>query len=58
MNYIFIYTLYQYVLVYLDNILVYSKTAKNNEKHLWEVFLQLYTHKLQEKHIKCDFGHA
>ena len=46
----------QYVLVYPDDILVYSKVANNHAKHLSEVFLWLCTHKLQEKHAKCEFG--
>ena len=47
-----------YVLVYLDDILIYSKTIENHEKHLYEVFSLLSTHKLQEKCTKCEFGHA
>ena len=47
-----------YVLIYLDDILVYSKTADNHEKHLHEVFSKLCAHKLQEKYSKCEFGRA
>ena len=48
----------QNVLFYLDDILVYSKAAKNHEKHLYEVFSQLCAYKIQEKYAKCEFGCA
>ena len=48
----------RYVLVYLDNVSVYSETANNHEKHLPEVFSQLHAHKLKAKFVKCEFGHA
>ena len=38
MNHVFSETIDQYVLVYLDNIVVYSKTVNDHEKHLYEVF--------------------
>ena len=57
-NYVFSDLIDQYVLVYLDNILVYSETANNHEKHLREVFSWLHAHKLQVKHAKCEFGRA
>ena len=38
MNHVFSNIIDQNLLVYLDNIIVYSKTADNNEKHLCEVF--------------------
>ena len=47
-----------YILVYLDDILVYSKTADDYEQHLHEVFSQLCAYKLQKKRAKCEFGHA
>ena len=47
-----------YVLVYLDEILVYNKTADNYEKHLCEVFSQLWAYKLWEKRVKCEFGYT
>ena len=41
MNHVFYDIIDWYALVYLNNILVYSKTADNYEKHLCEVFLWL-----------------
>ena len=57
-NYIFSDIIDQCLLVYLDNILVYSKTTNDHEKYLHEVFSQLHTHKLQIKYVKCEFGYA
>ena len=51
-NHVFSDTIDWYVLVYLDNILIYSKIANNHEKHLCKVFSQLCTHKIQEKYAK------
>ena len=38
-----------FVLVYLDNILVYSDNAEEHEAHLCKVFDRLREHKLQAK---------
>ena len=45
-----------FVLVYLDNILAHSDSAKEHEAHLWQVFDRLREHKLQAKLKKCEFG--
>ena len=45
-----------FLLVYLDNILVYSNNAEEHETHLWQVFDRLREHKLQAKLKKCEFG--
>ena len=58
MNYVFSDIIDQYVLVYLDYILVYSKTIDNHEKHLCELFSWLYAHKHKAKRAQCEFGHA
>ena len=44
-----------YVLAYLYDILVYSKTTNNHEKHLHEVFSLLYAHNSQKKYAECEF---
>ena len=45
-----------FVLVYLDHILVYSNNAEEHEAHLRQVFDQLCKHKLQAKLKKCEFS--
>ena len=45
-----------FVLVYLDDILVYSDNAEEHEAHLWQVLNRLRSHKLQAKLKKCEFG--
>ena len=45
-----------FVLVYLDDILVFSTTEDEHKQHLRLVFQKLREHKLQAKLKKCDFG--
>ena len=45
-----------FLLVYLDNILVYSYNAEEHETHLRQVLHWLREHKLQAKLTKCEFG--
>ena len=45
-----------FVIVYLDDILVYSNNAEEHEAHLWQVFDQLRERKIQAKPKKCEFG--
>ena len=44
------------VLVYLDDILVFSTTDYKHEYHPRFVFQKLRKHKLQAKLKKCEFG--
>ena len=45
-----------FVLLYLDDILIYSDNAEDHKPHLWQVFDQLCKHKLQAKLNKYEFG--
>ena len=48
--------LYEYVAVYLDDILVYSESASKHVEHLRAVFERLRQHKLYAKRKKCTFA--
>ena len=45
-----------FVTVYLDDILVYSNSADEHERHLRMVFERLREKKLYAKKSKCNFG--
>ena len=45
-----------FILVYLDDILVYSDNAEEHEAHLRRVFDRLCEHKFQAKLKKCEFS--
>jgi hypothetical protein len=55
MNSIFSQYLDKFVLVFIDDILVYSKTEEEHEEHLRIVLQTLRKHKLYAKFNKCDF---
>lgn len=55
MNEIFRPFLDEFVIVFLDDILVYSKTIADHRRHLRAVFDVLRRHKLYAKKSKCDF---
>ena len=44
-----------FVLIYLDDILIYSKTEEEHENHLRLVLQRLREHQLYAKLSKCDF---
>ena len=54
MNDIFREYLDEFVIVYLDDILIYSKTKEEHLKHLWLVLETLKKHKLYAKLKKCE----
>lgn len=56
MNQVFRNELGKFILVYLDDILIYSKTLNEHVKHLKLALERLRTHKLYAKLSKCSFG--
>ena len=44
------------VMVYLDDIVVFSRTREEHDQHLVEVFTALQAHQLTIKLSKCNFG--
>jgi hypothetical protein len=55
MNKLFSKHLYKFVMVYLDDIIVYSKSEAEHEKHLRIVLDILKQHNLTAAHWKCSF---
>jgi hypothetical protein len=55
MNSVFMPELDKFVMVFIDDILVYSKSMEEHEGHLWVVFQQLWDHQLYVKFSKCEF---
>ena len=55
MNNIFSKYMDKFVLVFIDDILVYSKNKEEHEEHLRIVLQVLREHQLYAKFIKCDF---
>ena len=55
MNSVFNTYLDKFVLVFLDDILIYSKNEEENEEHLRLTLQLLREHKLYAKLRKCDF---
>jgi hypothetical protein len=55
MNKVFMEELYKFVVVFIDDILVYSKSVEEHEQHLRVVLGKLRAHKLYAKFSKCEF---
>jgi hypothetical protein len=55
MNKVFMEELDKFVVVFIDDILIYSKSRKDHEHHLWIVLGRLRTHQLYAKLSKCEF---
>jgi len=56
MNDIFREWLDDFVVVYIDNILIYSSSLEEHAEHLCKVFQKLRENKLYAKLEKCEFG--
>jgi hypothetical protein len=55
MNLVFMSELNQFVVVFIDDILVYSKSMEEHEDHLRFVLQRLWEHQLYAKFSKCKF---
>jgi hypothetical protein len=55
MNKVFMEYLNRFVVVFIDDILVYSKNDSDYEEHLWMVLQKLWDNQLYAKFIKCEF---
>jgi hypothetical protein len=55
MNKVFMEELDKFVVVFIDDILVYSKSVEEHEQHLRVVLGKLRAHKLYTKFSKCEF---
>ncbi|WVZ52745.1 LOW QUALITY PROTEIN: hypothetical protein U9M48_003775 [Paspalum notatum var. saurae] len=56
MNSVFMNELDKFVVVFIDDILIYSKNEKEHEEHLRVVLTRLREHKLYAKFSKCAFS--
>ena len=55
MNKVFMDELDKFVVVFIDDILIYSKSIQEHEQHLRVVLKKLRVHKLYAKFSKCEF---
>ena len=55
MNKVFMDFLDKFVVIFIDDILIYSKSHKLHEEHLRLVLQRLREHQLYAKFSKCDF---
>jgi hypothetical protein len=55
MNSVFMSELDKFVVVFIDDILVYSKNEEEHEQHLCIILQRLCDHKLYAKFSKCAF---
>ena len=46
----------QFVVVYLDDIVIYSNTLEDHHEHLRKVLIRLRKHELYAKPSKCSFA--
>jgi hypothetical protein len=55
MNSVFMPELDKFVVVFIDDILIYSKTKEDHTNHLRVVLQRLRDHRLYAKFSKCEF---
>jgi hypothetical protein len=55
MNSVFMPELNKFVVVFIDDILIYSKNEEEHARHLWIILTRLREHQLYAKFSKCAF---
>jgi len=55
MNKVFMEELDKFVVVFIDGILIYSRSAEEHEQHLRAILNKLRAHELYAKFNKCEF---
>jgi hypothetical protein len=55
MNKVFMEELDKFIVVFIDDILIYLKSAKEHEQHLRVILNKLRAHELYAKFSKCEF---
>ena len=55
MNSVFMLELDKFVVVFIDDVLTYSKNKEEHAQYLWIVLTRLREHKLYAKFSKCEF---
>ena len=55
MNKVFMEELDKFVVVFIDDILIYSRSAEEHEQHLRVILNRLRAHELYVKFSKCEF---
>jgi hypothetical protein len=55
MNSVFMPELDKFVMVFIDDILIYSRSMEEHEEHLWIVLQWLWDHQLFANFSKCEF---